>query len=185
MRKGFTLLELLAVLGLIGALAVLSFPAWRTLMNSAARRTGEARIMESLEHARGEAISSGKEVWLLLRHDRGNGRDADRILARNGRDITPLGPWDHLPQGITFHEGSGGIPDAPPPRDILESAVNPGHADGSFGAVMFLRSGSIGWPKTGQCNLSIAVDSKNGTSVITLSRGTGRASISPAQGGTR
>jgi len=182
-RKGFSLLELLAVLGLLGLLTALSFPAWRTFLDSGARRTGEALVMEALEHARGEAISSGREVWLVLRHDGEKTRDAFRIVARSGVETVSLGGWTPLPAGITFHTGSHAIPDARPPRGILETAGNPPGGNESFGAMMFLRSGSIGWPKPGECSLCIPLDSKNGTRVVSLSRGTGRASIPPAQKG--
>lgn len=184
-RKGFSLLELLSVLGLLGMLAALSFPAWRPLLNSSARRTGESRIMDAVEHARSEAISSGREVWVVFRHNGAKGPDADRILAREGGKIVPLGGWNRLPQGITFHAGSKAIPDARPPREILETADNPPSVQDSFGAVMFLRSGTVGWPKPGAESLRIPLDSMGGTSLITLSRGTGRASISQPQGGTQ
>jgi prepilin-type N-terminal cleavage/methylation domain-containing protein len=176
-RKGFTLPELLAVLALVGILAALSYPAWRVLLTSGARRVGEARVMEALEHSRSMAISSGKEVWLVMRHDEAKQRDAGRIMVRSGKEILPEGGWDQLPPGITFLEGSGAITDVPPPLDIREAAVNSRSGNDHLGAVMFLRSGSIGWPKTGACSLSIPIDSKNGTSVITLSRGTGKAVI--------
>jgi prepilin-type N-terminal cleavage/methylation domain-containing protein len=184
-RKGFSLLELLAALGLLGMLAALSYPAWRALLNSGARRTGEARLMETLEHARGEAISSGRDVWVVLRHDGGKGADADRIVAEVAGGAVPMGGWSKLPPGVTFHTGSNAIPDATPPREIGVTAGNPQGGDGTLGAVMFLRSGGIGWPKPGACSLSIPLDSKSGTSVINLSRGTGRASIFTPQGGPR
>lgn len=181
-RKGFSLLELLSVLGLLGVLAALSFPAWRSLLSSGARRTGESRIMDAVEHARSEAISSGREVWVVFRHNGSKGPDADRIMAREGGKIVPLSGWNRLPQGITFHTGSQAIPDARPPKEILETAENLPCAQDSFGAVMFLRSGTVGWPKPGAESLCIPLDSKGGRSLITLSRGTGRASISQPQG---
>lgn len=183
MRKGFSLLELLIVLGLLGVLAALSFPAWRTLLDSGSRRTGEARIMEALDHARGEAISSGREVWLVLRHDGAKGRDAVRIVARGAGGTLPLGGWSQLPAGVSFHTGSNAITDARPPRKIQEAAGIPPHQNGNLGALLFLRSGSIGWPKPGEGNLFIPLDFQKGSSLITLSRGTGRASIATSEGG--
>lgn len=184
MRKGFSLLELLVVLGLLGVLATLSFPAWKSLLYSGARRTGESRIMETVEHARSEAISSSREVWVVFRHAVGRARDAERILARDRGKISPLGGWESLPPGITFHEGSKAIPDAHPPPEIRDASETPESANNHLGAVMFLRSGTVGWPKPGAESLSIPLDSKGGSRIVTLSRGTGRASISPQQGGT-
>jgi prepilin-type N-terminal cleavage/methylation domain-containing protein len=183
-RKGFSLLELLAVLGLLSVLAALSFPAWRSLLNSGARRTGESRIMESLEHARTEAISSGREIWVVFRHNDSKDPDAERIMARKGAAIIPLAGWERLPRGMTFHLGSKAIPDANPPREIQEAALNSGSREDSLGAVMFLRSGTVGWPKPGAENLSIPLCFPGGSSTITLSRGTGRASLSKGQGVT-
>jgi prepilin-type N-terminal cleavage/methylation domain-containing protein len=182
-RKGFSLLELLAVLGLLGVLAALSFPAWRALLNSGSRRTAEARIMEAVEHARTEAISSGREIWVVFRHNASKGPDAERIMAREGGKIVPLGGWERLPRGIAFHLGSKAITDAHPPREIQEAALNSGSREDSLGAVMFLRTGTVGWPKPGAESLIIPLCYPEGSSTITLSRGTGRASLSKWQGG--
>jgi hypothetical protein len=138
--------------------------------------------MDAVEHARSEAISSGREVWVVFRHYGAKGPDADRIMAREGGKIVPLSGWNRLPQGITFHTGSQAIPDARPPKEILETADNPPCGQDSFGALMFLRSGTVGWPKPGAESLCLPLDSKGGRSLITLSRGTGRASISHPQG---
>jgi prepilin-type N-terminal cleavage/methylation domain-containing protein len=182
-RKGFTLLELLVVLAFLAILAALSFPAWRVLLDSGSRRTSEALVMDALEHARSEAISSGREVWLVLRHHGGNGRDALRILTRTSDGIAPMGGWSPLPPGIVFQTGSSAIPDAHPPKDIQDAADTSPGTNATYGAIMFLRSGTVGWPKPGEGKLCIPLDSKKGSRLITLSRGTGRATISSVPGG--
>jgi prepilin-type N-terminal cleavage/methylation domain-containing protein len=176
-RKGFSLLELLAVLGLLCMLATLSFPAFRSLLHSGSRRTAETRVMDSLEHARSEAIASGRNVWVVFRHAAAEGPDAGRLLAETKGSIVPLGAWQRLPAGITFRAGSGGIPDARPPLEIMEAATHPRSDIASMGAVMFLRSGSVGWPKPGAESLAIPLDSPSGRSLISLSRATGRATL--------
>jgi len=123
-------------MALLGILAALSFPAWRGLLDSGARRTGEARVMDVLEHARGEAVSSGRDVWVVLRHDGGGGADADRIVARDGANFVPLGGWDRLPRGITFRTGAAAVPDAVPAR-------NPGDRGRSAGRKRYPRGGYV------------------------------------------
>jgi len=140
--------------------------------------------METLDHARREAISSGREVWVVLRHDPKKRLDAERIVIWKDGKFSPEGGWVQLPSGVAFELGSGAIPDASPPPEILEAAGKAPDEGTSFGGVMFLRSGTVGWPKPGAESLLIPLDSKHVKSLVSLSRGTGKAFIAPSPGGT-
>jgi len=175
-RGAFTLLELLAVLALIAILSALSLPAWRSLLSSSGAKAGTSLVMDSLASARSQAVSSGSEVWVVMR--RGNKTDggALRLISRNAAGATPLGGWSRLPSGVTF--GRENLADAIPPAEICQAA-SPGESPLPQGGVMFLRSGGVGWPKAGGPPLVISLSSSSGISRITLSRGTGKALLSP------
>lgn len=59
MRRGFTLLELLLALALVGLLLLLAVPALRGLAAGAALRHESARLVAALDAGRGLALRSG------------------------------------------------------------------------------------------------------------------------------
>lgn len=181
-EAGVTLLELLVTMAVIAALASLAIPGWGLLSKTGAQRRATAAVMESLERARSEAITSKQEVWVLFRHhSNGDQPDAVRILAKEGGLISPLGTWIKLPSSITFRMGAGTLMDDSPPSEILKAALpdfeNPG--DSMFGAVMFRRGGGVGNPKQGGNSLSVALGAgkKGPDSTITIARAAGRACV--------
>lgn len=175
-NRGLTLTELLVTIAVIAALASLAVPAWSTLTGSHARKVGPSMVMESMERARSEAITTRRPVWVLFRHSPGNPGDALRIVAKGESSIIPLGPWIKLPQGITFHSGAGTLLDEKPAEDVLSAANNGATSGTTVGSVMFRPTGSVGYPLRGGNQLTLGLDSASGTScgLITLSRATGR-----------
>lgn len=140
-------------------------------------------VMESMERARSEAITTKRPVWVLFRHSPGSGGDDLRIMAKGESSILPLGPWIKLPQGITFRSGAGTLLDEKPAEDVLSSAINGSAAEAPVGtlvgSVMFRSTGSVGYPLRGGNQLTLGLDSAPGTScgLITLSRATGRPAM--------
>ena len=175
-RGAFTLPELLAALALIAILSTLSLPAWRSLISSSAAKVGASLVMDSLAAARAQAVSSGTEVWMVMRYGNRTDGDAIRLISRNTAGSTPIGGWSRLPSGVTF--GGENLADSIPPAEICLAASTGGSAPPQ-GGIMFLRSGGVGWPKAGGAPLVITLRSGTGVSRITLSRGTGKAVLSP------
>jgi prepilin-type N-terminal cleavage/methylation domain-containing protein len=172
-RGAFTLVELLAVLAMIAILSVLSIHAWQSLFGAGTRGSGVAMVMDALEHARSEAIGSGRDVWVVIRQGGSGSRASLRIVAGGRGETLPLGGWIMLPPGARFSGDAREIAEAMPPADIA-SAAGEGQVTG---AVMFRRSGVVGWPKEGDASLVLRLENGSGTSVITVARGTGRASL--------
>lgn len=163
-------------LGLVLLLVSLSFPAWNGLMRAGNRRAATSRVMDTLEHARSEAIASGREVWVLMRPAGKEGAASLRMVAGGRKGAVPLGPWTPLPAGTDFLGGRGAIPDEPPPAEVLAAAGGSGKPGGvSPGSVMFRPSGEIGRPLPGGNSLSVPFVSGGRETIVTLSRGTGRA----------
>lgn len=171
--------ELLVTMTVIAALASLTVPAWRALHRAGSSKAATSLVMDSLERARGEAITKKRDVWLLFRHSVGSGRDSLRIVSRGEEGYVPLGAWVPLPAGITFHDEPGTLMDERPAGDLLAAACK--NADPSdkevFGSVMFRRSGGIGIPAQGGNRLCIGMDShsKGAVTTINLARASGRA----------
>ena len=166
----------------IAALASLAIPAWGLLSKTVARRNATAMVMESLERARSEAITTKQDIWIIFcHHPRGDGPDALRLVTKEGGSVSPraIGPWIKLPPSISFREGSGTLMDERAPDDIVKAAFTKPDQSGDFtaGALMFRRSGGIGIPAQGGNSLTISLGpSKGPDSIITLARAAGRAS---------
>jgi hypothetical protein len=173
------LTELLVTMTVIAALASLTVPAWRALHRAGSSKAATSLVMDSLERARGEAITKKRDVWLLFRHSVGSGCDSLRIVSRGEEGYVPLGAWVTLPAGITFHDEPGTLMDERPAGDLLAAACK--NADPSekevFGSVMFRRSGGIGIPAQGGNRLCIGMGSrsKGAVTTINLARASGRA----------
>jgi hypothetical protein len=173
----------LVTLGLIALLVTLSVPVWNGLIRTRSMRAAASATIDSLERARNEAISSKRDVWVILKHASPGGQDALRIMLRGEEGTQPLGPWVPLPGGSFFRPGEGSIVEERPPGDIVTASlggVSPGRDD-SFGGVKFARSGGIAVPARGGNSLSIPIGNSSGTPPvrITLSRGTGRTDLAP------
>ena len=172
-----TLLEMLVTMAVIAVLASLAIPAWGLLSGSGAQRRATAAVMEALEGARNEAITTKRDVWVLFcHHPRGDQPDAMRLLAKDGNSVSPLGSRIRLPSPITFRTGAGTLMDECPPPAILKAAFPEQSGDNVFGSVMFRRSGGVGIPAQGGNNLSISLGASKGPdSTITLARAAGKA----------
>lgn len=174
---GFTLMEILVTITLITVLMALVIPCWGVIARSRARQAATGIVMDSLEHARNVAITGKNNVWVIFQHQEGIHQDSLRTLVKQGAGISPLGSWQVLPTGTSFHTDA--LMEERPPAEILTIALNgkSPQSGETFGAVMFQSSGRIGIPLPGSHPLSLQLDSQSGISPepITLSRATGRA----------
>lgn len=175
---GFTLTELLVTLSLIAVLAGLSIPTWGAMARARAPKAAASAVMDCLERARSEAVTTRRDVWVLFRH---GGGDAVRIVTRNGGTPAAQGSWSALPGGVVFNSGPGTLLSERPPAEIIVSAYN-GKPPGQgilTGGVMFARSGGIRLPARGGNALLVGFDSAKGAPLpgIALSRGTGCAEM--------
>ena len=116
-RAAFTLVELLAVVGIMGLLAAVAVPALKGLTGSGGRKQALSQVMGALEIARNTAISTGTNAAVIFPDKDFASGEAykyrsmavvsykDSTIAAN---TTPLAydklvsSWIVLPQGISF-----------------------------------------------------------------------------------
>lgn len=111
MKSAFTLVELMAVIGIIALLAVVGVPAIKGLTGSGGRKQALAQLLGAIEVARNTAISTGTNAAVIFPDTAFAGGDAYKyrsmaIVAWNPTNptLSPAmsGPWIVLPQGIAF-----------------------------------------------------------------------------------
>jgi prepilin-type N-terminal cleavage/methylation domain-containing protein len=113
---GFTLVELLAVIGIMGLLAAVAVPALKGLTGSGGRKQALSQVMGALEIARNTAISTGTNAAVIFPDSTsdstfGGAQNPYRyrsmaVVAWNATNsatpATIVGSWIVLPQGISF-----------------------------------------------------------------------------------
>ena len=114
----FTLVELLAVVGIMGLLAAVGVPALKGLTGSGGRKQALSQVMSALEIARNTAISTGTNAAVIFPDSTFASGDAykyrsmavvsyfDTTITTNTNSNIPfeklVSSWIVLPQGISF-----------------------------------------------------------------------------------
>ena len=111
----FTLVELLAVIGIMGLLAAVGVPALKGLTGSGGRKQALSQLMGALEIARNTAISTGTNAAVIFPDSTFASGDAYKyrsmaVVAWNATNsnlpTTMVGSWIVLPQGVAFFPNS-------------------------------------------------------------------------------
>jgi prepilin-type N-terminal cleavage/methylation domain-containing protein len=115
--SAFTLVEMLAVLGIIGIMLGLSLPALMSLSNQAGRKAAVDLLLNTFEQTRVQALQTGQRTHIVfadqsvplaemqyrafaILQDK-----TDEEKAANPSDTSPykfLTKWEYLPKGISF-----------------------------------------------------------------------------------
>ena len=111
----FTLVELLAVIGIMGLLAAVGVPALKGLTGSGGRKQALSQVMGALEIARNTAISNGTNAAVIFPDSTFTAGEAYKyrsmaVVAWNptnsSQPATMVGSWIVLPQGVSFFPNS-------------------------------------------------------------------------------
>lgn len=97
--KGFTLVETLIVIFMMGVLAAIAAPSWLTFLNQQKLNAAQSQVYDIFHQAKSEATLKRIERQLSFREE--NGRVQWVTHAAN---INPLTlSWSSLPEGIRIH----------------------------------------------------------------------------------
>ena len=114
-RAAFTLVELLAVVGIMGLLAAVAVPALKGLAGSGSRKQALSQVIGALEIARNTAISTGTNAAVIFPDSSFASGEAYKyrsmaVVAWNPTNsstpATMVGSWIVLPQGIALFPNS-------------------------------------------------------------------------------
>lgn len=149
MKSAFTLVELMAVIGIIALLAVVGVPAIKGLTGSGGRKQALGQLIGALEVARNTAIATGTNAAVIFPDSTFSSEDAYKyrsmaVVAWNPTNTnspaTMVGPWIVLPQGIAFFPNSvSAMPSATNVSLRILTATN----NGSFPGIVFQSDGGL------------------------------------------
>lgn len=125
---GFTLLELLVVIGIIALMLVVLIPAVNSLSKSSGRKAAIGSLLGTLEQARGHAIATGRPSYVVFpAFTAGDQKTLDRYHYRAfsiyeddpANPVTPkqITKWQTLPTGVALRANAGApgsVSDLPP-----------------------------------------------------------------------
>jgi hypothetical protein len=150
--SAFTLVELMAVVGIVALLAVVGAPAIKGLTGSGGRKQALAQVMGALEVARNTAISTGTNAAVIFpdaSFSPGGSSYQYRSMAivawsptNPALQPTMLGSWITLPQGITFFPNSLGN-SAMPTITAAVRILTTTYSNNIFPAIVFQYDGGL------------------------------------------
>lgn len=199
--SAFSLVELMAVVGIMALLAVVGVPALKGLTGSGGRKQALSQVMGALEIARNTAISTGTNAAVIFPDSTFTLGDAYKyrsmaVVAWNATNssapATMVGSWIVLPQGIAlFPKSISALPEANNISVRILTSTN----TANFRAIRFQPDGGLDESQSPLPTNGIAYfegtvtgTTTNGTSKMTnfetvrLTRYTGRArpTLAPA-----
>ena len=150
----FTLVELLAVVGIMGLLAAVAVPSLKGLTGSGGRKQALSQVMGALEIARNTAISAGTNAALIFPDATSDSTFGGQtnpyryrsmaVVAWNATNsatpATMVGSWIVLPQGIALFPNSIS---ALPQTSNISVRILTTTASGTFRGIRFQSDGAL------------------------------------------
>jgi len=146
----FTLVELLAVIGIMGLLAAVGVPALKGLTGSGGRKQALSQLIGALEIARNTAINTGTNAAVIFPDSTFSSGEAYKYRSMavvawnptNANTNSMIGPWLVLPQGIAFFPNSLKSNNLTSITNIYIRILT-NTISGSFPAIVFEPDGSV------------------------------------------
>jgi prepilin-type N-terminal cleavage/methylation domain-containing protein len=177
---GFTLLELIIVMGIIAVLLALLAPAVTSLAKAGGRRAARDSLLGGIEQARAEAIKSGQPSYIVFPTFTGGAQSTlDRYNYRSYAifeldaatgNVKQLTDWKSFPTGVALRKAQI---DALPPAPTLTFA--PDGTTATFPCLKFNANGEVEAPPA-DVLLGVFEGYVNGSEVATTTDGSGNPS---------
>ena len=188
---GFTLLELLVVMGIIAMMLVALVPAVTSLSKSGGRRAARDSLLGGIEQARAEAIKSGQATYVVFpMFSNGMQSTLDRYNYRSYAifednaaspgNVKQLTDWKSFPAGVALRAaGTAALSNLADPATLIPPVTftfNPDTSATPFRCFKFNSNGEVQAPAA---NVLLAVFEgyvNNGSEVATTKDGSGNPS---------
>jgi len=147
----FTLVELLAVVGIMGLLAAVAVPALKGLTGSGSRKQALSQLIGALEIARNTAINSGTNAAVIFPDSTFALGDAYKYrsmavvawnVTNSNAPATMVGSWIALPQGIALFPNSLKSTNLPTATNISVRILTSSSTN-DFPAIIFRPDGGL------------------------------------------
>ncbi len=185
---GFTLLELLVVIGIIAIMMVLIVPAVTSLSKSNGRKAAIANLLGGIEQARAEAIKSGQATYVVFpTFASGTQPTLDRYNYRsyaifeddaaNPGNVKQLTAWKSFPIGVALRAaGTAALSNLTDPATLgVAFSFAPDPSAAPLKCFKFNSNGEVQAP-AGNVLLGIFEGYVNGSEVATTKDGSGNPS---------
>lgn len=182
-RTGFTLLELMVVIGIIAVLLAAAVPAVNSLNKSSGRKAAISSLVGAMEQARAEAIKANENTYLLFPTfnagkkellDRYNHRSYAIFITDPGNPTQPkqLTTWKSLPTGVSLRLSSlAALPAATGLTPPLNINFTPDTSSGpDFRVVQFNSNGALEVPAADLTLIAFEGFVSGGNEVVTGSK---------------
>lgn len=185
MPPGFSLIEMLFVIGVIAVLSALALPALQGLVGASGKRGGVNMVVNAIERARMAAIENGVNTYVAFAPANAHA-DVNTRALMVFRDPKPgetarvgLTRWMLLPTGVAYSNPPSGV-ETNTVWTGLPRLATPTNAitNGSMPVIRFDRFGRV--PPLSQANPAIVVSegpAQKTKETITVQRLTGRVTV--------
>ena len=189
--RGFTLVELLVVMGIIAMMLVALVPAVTSLSKSGGRRAARDSLLGGIEQARAEAIKSGQATYVVFpMFSNGMQSTLDRYNYRSYAifednaaspgNVKQLTDWKSFPAGVALRAaGTAALSNLADPATLIPPVTFSFTPDTSATPFRCLKFNSNGEVQTPAANVLLAVFEGyvyNGSEVATTKDGSGNPS---------
>lgn len=108
LQKGFTLIEMLAVMFIIGIIFSITLPAFGPLTSTLKLSTASENLANAIESARQLAMTKGSDIYVLfpISADASMNYRAYKIYNPAGTSPFSVGKWEMLPIGVRINSSS-------------------------------------------------------------------------------
>ena len=148
--KGFTLLEVLVTVLVLGILSSIAAPSWLAFINNQRVRTVNDRVLQSLRSAQSEAKRTKRDVTVTFNYAPNATPPIDPpkiafypALATGGDALDPVLDKDIIDKGGSKQKLNAGGEIKPGTIALLTNATTPGDADLPLNSIIFDYQGNV------------------------------------------
>lgn len=179
---GFSLIELLSVLAILGVMLGILLPALSGFRSSYERKQAVGTVMGTLERARLAALQSGEDVHVIFARPTDSGSTDDAMIIVGD---PPIGSalsgmvlhtrWIKLPKGVRFRGAADTLAVGGLPAGFNGSILPSIGGTPLYSAITFNSQGRVEYPAGGALDLALFEGYRDSGGAETAGEGSGKA----------